>query len=110
MEYLDKVYVRVKDGLIMFPTQGKDSKLFNYHNSEEPPITIDELGMLEFIPLAPFINRGIIIEEDDIDILNNILGGYTETFSDDEEDQEDHKEELDLCEVLQDRIDFIKSE
>ena len=44
MEYLDQVYVRVKDGLIMFPTQGKDSKLFNYHNSEEPPITIDELG------------------------------------------------------------------
>lgn len=57
MEELEQVYIRLTDGLIMFPIQGKDSQLFSYYKSEEPPITLDELKTLGFEPIENIIKK-----------------------------------------------------
>jgi hypothetical protein len=61
---MENTYIRTSDGLIMHPVvyennQGEriiNYSLYTYWNSEEPPITINELKLLGFIPLKELLN------------------------------------------------------
>lgn len=62
MKYLDQVYIRLEDGLIFHPTQGKNSLLFNYYGSEEPPLTmvdIDQKTCGNIVLLKQLINKPV---------------------------------------------------
>lgn len=59
MKYLDQVYIRLSDGLIVFPVQGKDSQLFNWFEADEPPITIHDLKHLDFVLLRDIISKPV---------------------------------------------------
>lgn len=89
MEELENVYIRLSDGLIMYPiryTSESDVKminnlLFNYHNAEEPPITIYDLNRLGFVRLNTVIknstmntNIGVMEHQATIgDIMENLI-------------------------------------
>lgn len=64
MEELEQVYIRLSDGLILFPVQGRNSQLFNWHNSDEPPITRQSLKSLNFILLKDLINKPVTTDNE----------------------------------------------
>lgn len=67
MKHLQDIYIRLSDGLVLTPIRYMNAKgmtiinklLYNNWNADEPPITLDELKLLEFVPLESVINKPV---------------------------------------------------
>ena len=71
------------------------------------PTAIRLLDLIDKPVQATKEQPNLEIEPEHFESLNKILGTYTEMMSDDSDGKEEHEDELALCEVLQDRMDFL---